>query len=86
MASWERECYANPGELIHWPQRVRLHRPLFFTPAPCGNDIIDDMDVEEVCTVEPNTRLLIIASFPTTKDRGAVILVPHRGLWWWAWP
>lgn len=85
MANWERECYAKPGESIHWQCQVRLHRPLFYTPTTHKNDVIDDHDLDEVCTIESHTRLLVIASFPNGKDRGAVILVPGRGLWWWSW-
>jgi len=82
MASWEREVYARPGDTLHWPHDATLSRPFFYNPDEV---LIDDLVVAEVCTVKANTRLLIVACFPNSKARGAIVLVPNRGLWWWMW-
>lgn len=96
MADWERPSYASPGDLVHWPSKTTLTRPFFYTSRdPSINDplrnIIDDPKLDAVSTVKPNTRVLIVASFPEgtvghPKARGAIVLVPDRGLWWWGWP
>lgn len=82
MANWERDTYAVPGMTVFWPNDATLSRPFFYNPDAV---LIDDKIVAEVCTVKANTRLLIIACFPESRVRGAIVLVPNRGLWWWKW-
>ena len=82
MANWERDVYARPGDTFQWPHDVTLSRPFFYNPDEV---MIDDKVVAEVCNVKANACLLVIACFPTSRVRGAIVLVPNRGLWWWKW-
>lgn len=83
MATWERRVYAVPGEIVHWPHEVKVTRPFFYDPGPTP---LDDKGVDEVCRVKPFTWVAVVACFPEAKTRGAVVLVPNCGLWWWRWP
>lgn len=87
MASWERNTYALPGETIHWPRETKVTRPFFYAAKPSA---LDDPNIDEVCTIRPFTRLLVVSCFPDgmpkkIASRGAIVLVPDRGLWWWRW-
>lgn len=89
MADWEKQVYAVPGDSIHWPQAMKFSRPLFYNPP--NGPLIDDLNVNELITVKPFTQLLVVAVFPEgvprkPNSRGAVVLVPNRGVWWWRWP
>ncbi len=71
-----------PGDSLHWSTDTVLSRPFFYNPSAV---MIDDRIVAEICTVKANTELLIVACFPASRIRGAIVLVPDRGLWWWTW-
>lgn len=83
MATWERRVYAEPGDVIHWPQDIKFSRPFFYNP---GTVMIDDKKIAEMVTVKPFTLVCVVACFPDLKTRGAIVLVPDKGLWWWQWP
>lgn len=82
MANWEREIYAVPGDIFHWPHNVTLSRPFFYNPTAV---MLDDKEVAEVCNIKSDTSMLVVACFPNSRVRGAIVLVPNRGLWWWTW-
>ncbi len=83
MANWEREVYAVPGEITYCERDTFLSRPFFYN----SNRAIwlDDKEIDEVRGITKDTRMLVIACFPDAEARGAIVLVPHSGLWWWAW-
>ena len=82
MADWERYVRARPGDLFQWPHDATVSRPFFYNPDAV---MIDDKEIAEICSVKANTNMMIVACFPKSKARGAIVLVPNKGLWWWMW-
>lgn len=86
MAGWERETYALPGETVYWHVGVHVTRPFYYNPWQPSPD---DPVISEIHTIPVYTRVLVVACFPDCKPyedyRGAIVLVPNNGLWWWSW-
>jgi hypothetical protein len=79
MASWETDCYAVPGQTIHWRFYTKVWKRISL-----DEDVANMIDSESVI-IKPFVRSLVIASFPDGIVRGAIILVPDAGLCWWKW-
>ncbi len=72
--------HARPGDWHYWVNDVALTKPFFYN-ATTFRDMLD----KQSCRVERYTLTLVVACFPDDEHRGAIVLVPNRGLWWWSW-
>lgn len=82
MAQWEREVYALPGDIESMSYERTFTRPL-------GINLATGSAPERI-VVRKLMPIMVVACFPWSVpdrniDRGAIVLVPHQGLWWWKW-